>query len=484
MKGMTTVAPRSLSGRLTRLNVLVTATGLLLACAGFLAYDFVTIRQALVENLAVQARVLGSNSVAALTFNDRESAEKTLAALRAAPNVVASGLYAPDATLFAAYRRAPSDPVPAQVELPAGEEEKQWSDQGDVLLVDRIVFQGTTAGYVFIESDLNLFWQRIRRYLVISFCVLASAFAIAVGISTQLRRETLRPIAALAEVARHISQEKNYSVRASTETPAELAVLVEGFNDMLEQIERRDRELREARDDLERRVEQRTAELAAANKELEAISYSVSHDLRAPLRSIDGFSLALLQDYSDSLDADAKNYFERIRAATRRMGMLIDDMLNLARVTRAEIRRERVNLSAMARAATAELKKTDGSRDVECVIEENVETEGDAQLLRVAIDNLLGNAWKYTSKHATARIEFGQMRTNGSRVFFVRDDGAGFDPAFAGKLFGAFQRLHGSSEFPGTGVGLATVQRILLRHGGKIWAEAEVEKGATFYFTV
>jgi len=164
--------------------------------------------------------------------------------------------------------------------------------------------------------------------------------------------------------------------------------------------------------------------------------------------------------------------------------MLIDDMLNLARVARAEMRRERVNLTAMAQAIVADLRKTDGSRRVDCIIEENIEADGDAHLLRVALDNLLGNAWKYTSKHPTARIEFGQAQPNGHRVYFVKDDGAGFDPAYAAKLFGAFQRLHGSSDFPGTGVGLATVQRIVQRHGGRIWAEAAVEKGATFYFTV
>jgi len=210
----------------------------------------------------------------------------------------------------------------------------------------------------------------------------------------------------------------------------------------------------------------------------------VSHDLRAPLRSIDGFSLALLEDYGDKMGEDARGYFERIRTATRRMGMLIDDMLELARVTRAEMRRERVDLSAMAKSVEVELRKAERERKVECVIGERMEAVGDARLLRVVMDNLLRNAWKYTSKHDSARIEFGQLHDNGSRVFYVKDDGAGFDPRYAGKLFGAFQRLHGAADFPGTGVGLATVQRILQRHGGKIWAESEVEKGATFYFVV
>jgi signal transduction histidine kinase len=474
----------SLSRKLIRMNVLVSATALLLACAAFLVYDFFSIRRALVRSLSIQAQVLGSSSVAALLFNDRASAENTLAALRSAPNVVSACVYNSDGRPFAIYRRGAESQVPDGAQLQPSEEERHWFDRDDVLLLGRIVFQGKPAGFIFIESDLAVFRARGKQYVMISLCVLLGSLAIAGSVSTSFRGAILGPIRDLAEVARVVSQERNYAVRADGQkTPEELRILVEAFNDMLAQIERRDRKLVTARDDLERRVEQRTAELEAANRELEAFSYSVSHDLRAPLRSIDGFSLALLQDYGETWDPEARGYFERIRAATRRMGLLIDDLLNLARVTRAEMRRERVNLSAMAAVVATELRKTEGSRKVDCIIEANLEAMGDSRLLRVMLDNLLGNAWKYTSKHESARIEFGQVHTNGTRVFYVRDDGAGFDPAYAGKLFGAFQRLHGSSEFPGTGVGLATVQRILHRHGGKIWAESEVERGATFYFT-
>ena len=226
------------------------------------------------------------------------------------------------------------------------------------------------------------------------------------------------------------------------------------------------------------------AEMTAANKELEAFSYSVSHDLRAPLRSIDGFSLALLEDYSDKLDADGKKHLERVRAATQRMGELIDDMLNLSRVKRTTMLLENVNLSSLAGELTEELRKTHPERRVVIRIQDGVEAEADSHLLRVALENLLGNAWKFTSKRADAQIEFGKISSNGTATFFVRDDGAGFDPAYADRLFGAFQRLHAMSEFPGTGVGLATVQRIVHRHGGRIWAESSVGHGATFYFTL
>jgi len=225
-------------------------------------------------------------------------------------------------------------------------------------------------------------------------------------------------------------------------------------------------------------------ELIAANKELEAFSYSVSHDLRAPLRSIDGFSLALLEDYEEKLDAEGKDNLHRVRAATQRMGVLIDDLLDLSRVTRAGMKMQKVDLSAMGRAVAAELENSQPGRRTEFHIQEGLEAHADSNLMRIALENLLENAWKFTSKRESARIEFGQTNNNGSRVYFVRDDGAGFDSARATRLFGAFQRFHDKNDFPGTGVGLATVQRIVQRHGGRIWAESVPGKGATFYFTL
>jgi len=226
------------------------------------------------------------------------------------------------------------------------------------------------------------------------------------------------------------------------------------------------------------------AELLAANKELEAFSYSVSHDLRAPLRSIDGFSLALLEDYEEKLDAEGKDNLHRVRAATQRMGVLIDDLLNLSRVTRAEMKLEKVDLSALGRAVGRELENSQPERRAEFVIHDGLEAYADPSLMLIALENLLGNAWKFSSKRESTRIELGHTQSNGNGAYFVRDDGAGFDSVKAARLFGAFQRFHDRNDFPGTGVGLATVQRIILRHGGRIWAESAVGKGATFYFTL
>jgi light-regulated signal transduction histidine kinase (bacteriophytochrome) len=224
--------------------------------------------------------------------------------------------------------------------------------------------------------------------------------------------------------------------------------------------------------------------LTLANRELEAFSYSVAHDLRAPLRGMNGFAQVLLNTYKDKLDSDGQDWLHEILLNATKMGALIDALLGLARVTRTELRPQSVDLSAMARAAVAQLAASEPERSVDVVIEGNLWAELDPGLARVIADNLLGNAWKFTSKAASARIEFGTAEANGVQCFFVRDNGAGFDMDFAKKLFAPFQRLHTVAEFPGTGVGLATVQRIVSRHGGRIWAEASVNRGATFSFTV
>ena len=235
---------------------------------------------------------------------------------------------------------------------------------------------------------------------------------------------------------------------------------------------------------LNKDLAQRSAELETTNKELEAFTYSVSHDLRAPLRAVDGFSQVLVEDYGEKFDAEGRDYLGRVRAATQRMGELIDGLLSLARLTRQEIYLETVDLSALAGWVAQSLRQSEPDRPVDFVIAEGARVQGDRRLLEVVLQNLLANAWKFTRKQPNARIEFGRGEENGRPVFFVRDNGAGFDMAYAGKLFGAFQRLHSQGEFEGHGIGLATAQRVIRRHGGCIWAEGQVGKGATFSFTL
>lgn len=231
-------------------------------------------------------------------------------------------------------------------------------------------------------------------------------------------------------------------------------------------------------------LKQHTSQLEAANRELESFSYSVSHDLRAPLRSIDGFSHVILEDYGEQIPMEAREYLERVRTATKRMALLIDDLLKLARITRSPLQARFINISKIVEEIAYGLREQQPERQVDFAITPDLMVEADPHLLHAALENLVGNAWKFTSKKEKARIEFGQLSRAKDRTFFVRDNGSGFDMAYVDKLFGVFQRLHTSSDFPGTGVGLATVQRIIKIHGGQIWAEGEEGKGATFYFTL
>ena len=247
---------------------------------------------------------------------------------------------------------------------------------------------------------------------------------------------------------------------------------------------RAEQELEQHRHHLEAMVAERTAALEETNNELESFSYSVSHDLRAPLRSIDGFSHALLEDYADQLDSVGRNYLKRVRSSAQRMGILIDDMLALSRVMRHELNRKAIDLSAMAQAAINKLRDYDPQREVGVDIAAGIHGWGDAHLIDIALDNLLGNAWKYTSKTDKAHIAFGVTKNNNKKIYHVRDNGVGFDMQYVDKLFGSFQRLHKADEFEGTGIGLATVARIIHRHGGEVWADGEIGHGATFYFTL
>ena len=241
---------------------------------------------------------------------------------------------------------------------------------------------------------------------------------------------------------------------------------------------------RQLNDDLEQRVHARTAELEASNRALESFSYSVAHDLRTPLRGLSGFSEILLEEYRDKLDADGVDALDEIYNNSRKMGILIDALLSLSRVSRSELRSGRVDLSALVRSVAGELEAAEPRVDFELVVQDNIEARLDPQLARTLVENLIGNAWKFTSKTAASRIEFGTRDTDGQPSFFVRDNGAGFDTAHAAKLFVPFHRLHTVAEFPGTGIGLSTAQRIVARFGGRIWADGQVDQGATFYFTL
>lgn len=336
-----------------------------------------------------------------------------------------------------------------------------------------------------IENREKEWDQQLQQTKVFYLSVVGLFVLLGFSVALLFTRRLLKVISQLSEGVRQVSEgELSLQLNIKDLVCAEFSSLAHSFDTMTLNLESSRKQLDTQNLHLEQKVAERTAELERSNKELEAFNYSVSHDLRAPLRSIDGFSQALAEDYHSKLDETGQDYLRRVRAAANRMGSLIDDMLRLSRLGRQEMTVGIVNLTELAESVVNKLRESDTDRSVTFTIEPDLKVKGDVHLLDIMLDNLLGNAWKYSARRDHAEIEIGQTRHEGQSVFFVRDNGAGFDMKYADKLFGAFQRLHKSTEFEGTGVGLATVARIVHRHGGSIWAEAEVDKGATFYFNL
>jgi signal transduction histidine kinase len=465
---------RSISGRLTSLVLFVSGIALLLAYLSFLAYDFLSLRHNLIESLQTQASVISMSSESALLFDDPQSARSTLAALRGAPSILAVQILQADGEVFASYARPGLGTQFTVPKLSVGQ--TLWIGDGTVALAYPITSNGKLIGSVSILAETQQEINRAKKFGLISAGILLLCFVIALSATSRMRQVLITPLKNLSETAQIVSRKKDYSVRA--EVPArrdELASLVQSFNEMLDEIEK-------GRTVLEQKVAERTAELSTANRELEAFSYTVAHDLRGPLQEISNIAFILQSDSSEAAP-DQKMWLDKLVPATNRMASLIDDLLNLSRAGSAPIQQVPIDLSALAKSILENLAQG-SERKVEIVVAENCTAPADRGLIAVVLENLLRNAWKYTSRRESARIEFG-CRTEGEEaVFFVRDNGAGFDPAYADRLFRPFQRLHAEVDFPGTGVGLATVQRIIARHGGRVWAAGSVDRGAEFSFTL
>lgn len=474
----------SIAGRLTRLNLVVSGIALVLAYIAFFSYDLASYRGNLVANLTAMARITGANSVSALTFDDPQSAEETLFALSSFPDITYAALLTSDGELFAQYPVGARRPKNFLLR-PDSLERTVRGHAERVTLVQPIVFAGKTAGYVYLSADLRELGGRAWHFLLIAAVILVLCLLAALAVSRSFRRSLARPIVELAGAVRKISRNRDYSIRAEPSVAyEELDVLVSAFNEMLVEIQNRDRELQASRDELETRVAERTRELQRANRELEAFSYTVAHDLRGPLDMISSASFLLQKIHGDGLGQSGVQMVTRLRQSSQEMAAIIDDLLNLSRASALPLERTKVDLSSIARAIADELRLLHPERSVEFVIHEGALVSGSYGLLRIVMENLLRNSWKYTSRHDRASIEFGFATHGGERVFAVRDDGAGFDPRLADRLFEPFQRLHSKADFPGTGIGLATVQRIIARHGGRIWAEGAIDHGATISFTL
>ncbi len=368
-------------------------------------------------------------------------------------------------------------------QIPQSSGEMQIAGSGRVKTAAPIIFGGERIGSLVMAFDIAPFGRFLRQHLrdFAVYLILMTLATLLFGLA--LARWITRPLGSVRSVLPMLGSGQA-AIPSLSLRQDEYGLLGRAIEFADRRIHESEEQIRMHRDHLEELVKQRTRALEAANKELEAFSYAVSHDLRAPLRAIDGFSLALVEDYGDKLDDAAKGYLQRVRGGAQKMGRLIDDMLQLSRVTRAELHYAAVDLSAMAEQIVHDLRAQDPHREVQVSIAPGLTVSGDAGLLGILLQNILGNAWKFTRDAREAHIEFDSRLQDGEQVFLVRDNGAGFDMRYVSKLFGAFQRLHTEDEFPGTGIGLATVQRVINRHGGRIWAEGKVEEGACFYFVL
>lgn len=582
---------------------------LLLTCTAFFAYEFFTFRQTTVQQLSTLGEIIASNSTAALAFDDRESAHEILSALKAERHIEAASLYDKNGQLFSIYPNdSPDNTFPSKPALDG------YSFKNSYLEGFQPVIQGgNRLGTLYIRSDMGAMYERFQLYAGIVLLVIAASFLMAYLLSNELQQGISKPILALAETAKAISKDRDYSVRAKKLGEDELGLLTDAFNHMLRQIQkqtvalseseertravlnsamsavivmdakgniidwnsraekmfgwthdevlgkevaetiipanfreahrkglqhffitgegpvinqfieitalrrdggefpvelsismlkvddvitfcgfitditerkRAEEEIKLFNQKLEQMVFERTQELEIANKELESFSYSVSHDLRAPLRSIHGYVNILVEEYANKFDDEARRLTSIIMNNTQKMGRLIDDLLSFSQLGRKELIKSETSMSHLVASICEEQKRMENNRNIEFILHELPSALVDTVTIRQVWINLISNAVKYTRNKKSVRIEIGSEEKLGEQIYYIKDNGAGFDMQYYGKLFGVFQRLHSQKEFEGTGVGLAIVQRIVSRHGGRVWAEAKPDDGATFYFSI
>jgi len=497
----------SISRRLTLMNMLVSGAALIMACTAFVAYDMVTFQKTMVRNVSTQAQIIGSNAVSALVFNDSQSAENTLSALKASPDILSAVIYTPEARPFASYSRDSGGQIPTLPSIPAGQTEIHLFSNKEMVLVRWIIFQGKPTGIVYIRSDLEELNQRLKQYAGIAGIVLLVSLIAALLVSSIFRRAVAEPIVHLADLAKIVSRDKNYSLRATpTRSGGELTILINAFNEMLTQIQQSEGALRKAHDGLEQRVQERTAELESAKSELEVFSHSIlrakeeveraskfkdqflstmSHELRTPLNAVLGFSDLLADERYGSLNDRQKRYVNNIHTGGQHLLKLISDILDLSKIEagRMDLAIQEVSIESAFSDVLTTLKPLAEKKSQTLVqnSEARLTVRADVTRLTQMLTNLAGNAIKFTP--VSGRIELAAYETNGQVRVEVRDTGPGIPPDEQSRIFQAFYRLRQSgTAIEGTGLGLAITQRLAELHGGTLGLESQPGQGSCFYF--
>jgi signal transduction histidine kinase len=486
---------QSIVRKLTVVVLTTVVSALLIAGLALSLYDLHTFRKSLLEDLNAQAEILGLAAAPALDFQDRKAAQNYLQLLQAKPRIVAAAIYTSNGQPFARYTGADDWGDEQFPDIP--EPDGHYFAGNDIVLFKRIIANGEILGTVYARARYAL-GERLLDYVSIVAVVMFLSLLAALLLSKRLQRSVTGPIVAITAAARNVVDNREFAASVPKTSDDEIGVLVDAFNEMLSEIGSRtetmeaaneklaqtEERLRRLNTELERRVARRTADLETANKDLESFSYSVSHDLRAPIRAITGFCALLEADHGEELDVEAKRKLGIVKDEAGRMGRLIDDLLAFSRLGRKALHPSDLEMTSLVEAVWARLDESDVTRDVEIRLGTLPRARGDQGLLENVWTNLLSNAVKFSAKVDKPVIETGGISDRSEHTYFVRDNGAGFDEKYAGRLFGVFQRLHGDDEFTGTGVGLALVQKIVTRHGGRVWGEGKVGEGATFYFTL
>jgi signal transduction histidine kinase len=470
----------TIKGKLQRMMLIACGAILLLTCSTYFIYELDSFRESSVKHLSVLGKMLSSNTTAALAFQDKESATEILSSLKAEPNVIRACIYDTGGKIFASFPvAAPVDSFPKKVGR-AG----YFFTFSHIQAFQPIELDRKTIGMLFILTDTKFISGKLMRYGLIALLSMLLTLLLAYLLSKRLQSRIASPITDLADTARYVSEKHDYSARAVKQTTDEIGMLTDTFNQMLYEIQRQNEEIRRFNVELEAKVEDRTRELALSNAELEAFSYSVSHDLMSPVRQIKLFIELFQKKNPERPDGEYQRLLDTLYGKANKMQVLIEDLLSFSGIEKKELVRVVIDVEGMVKSIWDELVRMEKDRNIEFVMNELPDCYGDRGTMQQVWQNVLGNAIKYTRKRKKALIEVGAELLEREIVYCVKDNGSGFNMDGYENLFLPFKRLHAQQEFEGTGVGLAIVQRILSKHGGRIWAEGKPDEGSVFFFSL